>query len=44
MEMNQVELKKLDDAAKDAAELALGELTDVQLFAVGGGCITANFS
>jgi len=44
MEMNQVELKKLDDAAKDAAELALRELPDVQLLAVGGGCITANFS
>jgi len=44
MEMNQVELKKLDDAANDAAELELRELADVQLLAVGGGCITANFS
>jgi len=44
MEMNEVELMKLDDAATEGAELtSLRELADVQLLAIGGGCITANF-
>jgi len=44
MEINRIELKQIDAAANEAAEIAIGELADLQLLAVGGGCFTPTFS
>jgi len=44
MEVNRIEIEHVQVVANDAAEGAVRELADLQLLAVGGGCITANFS
>jgi len=41
--MTQIEFKKIDDAAKDAAESAVLELAQLQALAVGSGFATPVF-
>ena len=43
MDMNQVEVKSVEKISNEAAEIAIRELSELDLLVTGGGCAIAQF-